>query len=736
MKIKFSKNIYSRYLSKVICAASLVFSAHYASAQFRIETFDQPVPFNVINKTNILGENITSKGNDQFVKEYLDEEIIAPNSGAWFMTWNGGDFGYEHRTANGSSDGGYIGRKHTRSGSVGIYYVFNNSEKRFAGAEEMTFDFKWDDPSADQSRSFTASVIGMTPSQMDVFYYATVNGGTGTASDNFSGRPRATGSPNSFTPGFRILRDQDIDESPDWTSYSKIESGDGTWAGGDEGFDWIIIGFSAVFKTTQDYEVAKDAFALDNVKLPMVTDMGDAVIPTIKRTEQIAGKDSLAMFASEGGMYYLVAAGTSADIASLKAAAVDSAVAYPLFGNYVKYDTLSDGKYDIYVVDHAGNVSVGQQFNVGTDTYAPLLNAKVTSVYAGFDDIIATMDEAGTLKLVTDGAGASGEAVVSIAAAEKVETALVVPETVSAGQYDLYAIDAAGNASAVVDITVEEPDVAAPVLTITSSLKISTADTITYTSDEPATAIYVVPKGTAAELNAVKAAALDSVTTTTEAGAIAAINLTEGDYVLMAMDRFGNLGASAVSIYVGDILGPVAFEVTSGIVDKGFPIAVTINEDGIIYIVPKGTAEADLEAKAVATDSAFANVRVAVSTNTDGFVKGQFYDVYAKDLRENWSEKLSEVQIADDENDEGNIVLSSGAEALVLVYPNPVANLLNVEAKGLQELKLYDLGGKQLLRSNKSQLDVSAIESGIYLLHVYTEKSLQTVKVIISQSGK
>lgn len=674
---------------------------------------------------------MTSADNENFVADYLDEEIIAPNSGAWFMTWNNGEFGYEHRTANGNSDGDYLGRKHTRSGSVGIYYVFNNSDQAFAGAEEMTFDYKWDDPAADQANSFTASVIGMTDSQMDVFYYATVNGGTGTASDNFSGRPRATGSPNSFTPGYRILRDQDIGESPDWTSYSNLESSNGSWIGGDEGYDWIIIGFSAVFSSALDYEEAKDAFALDNVKLPIVPGKGDEVIPTVKRIEQIAGMDSLAMFASEGGMYYLVPGGTAADHASLKAAAVDSAVAFPLYGNYVKYDTLSDGKYDIYVVDHAGNISTGRQINVGDDTFAPLLSADVTSVYAGFDDIVAKMDEAGTLKLVADGAGPDGAAVASTSAEEKVSTNLVVPSEVSAGQYDLYAIDAAGNASSHIDITVEEPDVAAPEITITGETDISTADTIFYTTNEIATSVYIVPLGTEIELAAVKAAALDSVMTAADSGSIPALSLTEGDYVLVALDRFGNIGASSQSIHVGDVIGPVALSVTSGTLDKGFPVAVTLNEDGIIYVVPEATALEEIESSAVASDSAFANVQLAISTSGEAFVEGSSYDVYAKDLRGNWSAKLSTVTIAEDDSQNGGGVLAAESQPQLELYPNPVATTVYVEAHEVQQLELTDMGGKLLLRSATNSLDVKHVKNGLYFVRIHTPSAIITKKLVV-----
>lgn len=67
-----------------------------------------------------------------------------------------------------------------------------------------------------------------------------------------------------------------------------------------------------------------------------------------------------------------------------------------------------------------------------------------------------------------------------------------------------------------------------------------------------------------------------------------------------------------------------------------------------------------------------------------------------------------------------------------LVYPNPVRNMLYVDSDTIPtSLQLYDLGGKLVKESRQdSQLEMTALRQGIYLLKVISGESVQTFKVV------
>lgn len=70
------------------------------------------------------------------------------------------------------------------------------------------------------------------------------------------------------------------------------------------------------------------------------------------------------------------------------------------------------------------------------------------------------------------------------------------------------------------------------------------------------------------------------------------------------------------------------------------------------------------------------------------------------------------------------------------VYPNPTDNILNIEAPFNSNLELHNISGK-LIKSfsqstDKTQIDVSNIASGVYLLKVLNDAGTVTRKIIIN----
>jgi hypothetical protein len=69
-------------------------------------------------------------------------------------------------------------------------------------------------------------------------------------------------------------------------------------------------------------------------------------------------------------------------------------------------------------------------------------------------------------------------------------------------------------------------------------------------------------------------------------------------------------------------------------------------------------------------------------------------------------------------------------EEVVSVYPNPVKGVLNVKAKDLQSVEIYNLVGQQVMFSSESVLDLGSLTEGIYFVRVVCEGGMFTKRVV------
>ena len=67
----------------------------------------------------------------------------------------------------------------------------------------------------------------------------------------------------------------------------------------------------------------------------------------------------------------------------------------------------------------------------------------------------------------------------------------------------------------------------------------------------------------------------------------------------------------------------------------------------------------------------------------------------------------------------------------IKVYPNPTTNKLIIVSKDIQNSVLYNVNGQIVFESDRSELNVSQLPKGIYLLHtINTHNQLSTFKII------
>ena len=55
----------------------------------------------------------------------------------------------------------------------------------------------------------------------------------------------------------------------------------------------------------------------------------------------------------------------------------------------------------------------------------------------------------------------------------------------------------------------------------------------------------------------------------------------------------------------------------------------------------------------------------------------------------------------------------------IILFPNPTTGLVRTNQDLIEQIRVYDLTGKQLIRSEDSSVDLSTFKNGVYLLQLY-----------------
>ena len=70
------------------------------------------------------------------------------------------------------------------------------------------------------------------------------------------------------------------------------------------------------------------------------------------------------------------------------------------------------------------------------------------------------------------------------------------------------------------------------------------------------------------------------------------------------------------------------------------------------------------------------------------------------------------------------------SEGVVNVYPNPVTDVLNIQADNVQKVELMDMSGRRILTTDKAQIDVRQLPAGAYFVRVITSRNTTIKRVV------
>ncbi len=70
----------------------------------------------------------------------------------------------------------------------------------------------------------------------------------------------------------------------------------------------------------------------------------------------------------------------------------------------------------------------------------------------------------------------------------------------------------------------------------------------------------------------------------------------------------------------------------------------------------------------------------------------------------------------------------------VIIYPNPTSGILNFNSKSeIQNVALFDLSGRKIYEFNSSQINISSLPKGIYLVKISTKEGKTTTRKVVKK---
>jgi hypothetical protein len=248
---------------------------------------------------------------------------------------------------------------------------------------------------------------------------------------------------------------------------------------------------------------------------------------------------------------------------------------------------------------------------------------------------------------------------------------------------------------------------------------VDVGDVIAATSNENGV-IYLVPEGTAGNVTAVNAAKVSEAAASANTPvSLSTTGIPLGNYIVYAMDGFDNFSIASLVIEVVDLTAPVLSDVTAGPVEVGTDILATSNEDGMIYLVPDGTAPNTGDIGAAQVSQVISSANVASTLATTGITTGD-YVVYAVDGSDNISAASPVITVTP----VTYVDLNRANSGQVQLYPVNVAGVLYIKSNiQVSSAAVYTLQGAQVITINTAidQIDMSSLEAGVYIISLKLE---------------
>ena len=65
------------------------------------------------------------------------------------------------------------------------------------------------------------------------------------------------------------------------------------------------------------------------------------------------------------------------------------------------------------------------------------------------------------------------------------------------------------------------------------------------------------------------------------------------------------------------------------------------------------------------------------------------------------------------------------------LYPNPANGMISVDGEGFEKAEIYNIAGQKVMESSNAQIDVKALQAGVYMVKVFGNGSSEMLRVVV-----
>ena len=65
------------------------------------------------------------------------------------------------------------------------------------------------------------------------------------------------------------------------------------------------------------------------------------------------------------------------------------------------------------------------------------------------------------------------------------------------------------------------------------------------------------------------------------------------------------------------------------------------------------------------------------------------------------------------------------------LYPNPANDMISVDGEGFEKAEIYNIAGQKVMESSNAQIDVEALQAGVYMVKVFGNGSSEMLRVVV-----
>ena len=203
----------------------------------------------------------------------------------------------------------------------------------------------------------------------------------------------------------------------------------------------------------------------------------------------------------------------------------------------------------------------------------------------------------------------------------------------------------------------------------------------------------------------------------------------------------GAIGHENFTSIVGNVSPSSSYEIvlegnTNGNYDNRFVVFIDWNQNGTLDDAGEVYEITSLLKNSTGVDGKQIKQSLAVPSNAlTGNTRMRVKKIFSVADFLNPCKGASFGQIEDYTINVGTLAVSNANKSSVKLYPNPVVDLLNIEAETkVSTVQVFDLTGKVVssfeMNAVKNQVNMSTLTPGFYVVTIQTETGVQSVKIV------